>query len=76
MAKELTQGAVVTRIFACRTCPVELNATDSADFVFGHIPSPRSDAVPFFDLDLHDRAWGAWGAWGAWQGRLRRLVIG
>lgn len=49
----LTQRTVVTGEFAGWTGPVELYATDAADFVVGHVPVPGRDGVPFFDADFH-----------------------
>lgn len=47
------QRAVVSWKFACRTCSVELDATDATNFVFRHIPPPGGDRMPFLYLDLH-----------------------
>jgi hypothetical protein len=49
----LTQGAIIARVFACWTCAVEVHLADTADVVFGDIPSPGRDGVPLFDPDLH-----------------------
>jgi hypothetical protein len=47
------QSTVVSRKLAGRAGPVKLDATDTADFIFGHVPAPSGDSVPFFDSDLH-----------------------
>lgn len=44
----LTQRAVITGNFASRTCSVELDATDAANLVLGHIPVPGGNGIPFF----------------------------
>ena len=49
----LTEAAVVAGILARRTGPVEVDLADTADIVFGEIPSPRRDGVPLLDLDFH-----------------------
>lgn len=51
--KQLTQGAIVARVFAGGTCAVELDAAYAADIILGHVPSPRGHRVPFFDGDFH-----------------------
>lgn len=52
-----TESTIIARIFARRTSSIELNATNTTDFIFRHIPPPGSDCVPLFDSDLHfDRA--------------------
>lgn len=48
-----TQSTIIPRILACRTSSVKLDATDAADVVFGHVPAPGGDGVPFFDCDFH-----------------------
>lgn len=48
-----TQCAIVARIFARGTCAVKLHATDTANIVFRHIPSPCRHSVPLLDRDLH-----------------------
>lgn len=48
-----TQGAFISGIFARGASPIELDTTDTADFVFWHIPSPRCHRVPLLDRDLH-----------------------
>lgn len=49
----LTQRAVITGKFAGGTCPVELDATDPANLVLGHVPVPGGNGIPFFECDLH-----------------------
>lgn len=49
----LTQCTVITREFARRTRAIELNTTDAADVVLGHVPPPGRDGVPLLDSDLH-----------------------
>jgi hypothetical protein len=51
--RRLTERAVIARKFAGWTGAIELNATDTADFIFGHIPVPGRDGVPFFQRNLH-----------------------
>ena len=52
-ASQRTQGTVVTGIFAGRTGPVELHATDAAHLVLRHVPSPCRHGIPLFDRDFH-----------------------
>lgn len=52
-----TQRTVITGVFTRGTCAVELDATDAADVVFGHVPAPGGDCVPFVYCDFH----GGWG---------------
>lgn len=49
----LTQRAVIAGKLAGRAGSIELNATDTTDFVLRHVPVPGSDGVPFFECDLH-----------------------
>lgn len=49
----LTQSTIVPGILASRTGAVELDPTDAAHLVFGHVPSPRRDGVPLLDSDFH-----------------------
>lgn len=51
--ESLTEGAVIAGKFAGRTGAIELNTTDTADFIFRDIPVPSSDGIPFFNGDLH-----------------------
>ncbi|MCJ1375422.1 hypothetical protein MMC20_006657 [Loxospora ochrophaea] len=55
---ELTQGAIVAGIFACGTCPIELDAANAADIILRHIPSPRGHGVPLPYSHLHDNEKG------------------
>ena len=48
-----TQRTFVSGEFACRTGPVELDTTDTAYLILGHIPVPGGDSIPFFQLDFH-----------------------
>ena len=48
-----TDGAVVAWKLALGTRAVELDATNTADFIFGHVPSPRRYCVPGNNFDLH-----------------------
>lgn len=50
----LTQSAIIARVFAGRTCAVELYSTYTTDIILWHIPSPRGHRIPFFDGDFHD----------------------
>jgi hypothetical protein len=52
-SSELTQGTVIAGEFAGRTSAIELNTTDTTDFIFRNIPVPSSDSIPFFYGDLH-----------------------
>ena len=47
------QRAVIARELAGRACAVELDSANATHFFLGHVPSPRSDRVPFLDDDLH-----------------------
>lgn len=49
----LTQSAIVAREFAGWTGTIELDAADTADFIFRHVPAPGGDGVPGLDGDLH-----------------------
>jgi hypothetical protein len=49
----LTQDAIISGVFACWTCTIEVDLADAADVVVGNIPSPCSYGIPFPDLDLH-----------------------
>lgn len=53
-SRRRTQSAVVSGIFARRTGPVKLDATDAAHLVLGHVPSPCCHGIPLFDRDFHD----------------------
>lgn len=53
-----TQSTVVAGVFAGGAGAVELDATDAADVVFGHVPAPGGDGVPGFDGDFHGCVWG------------------
>lgn len=48
-----TQGTIVTGKLAGGTGAVELDATDAADIVVGHVPAPGSDGVPLFEGNFH-----------------------
>lgn len=54
------KGTVISGIFTRRTSSVELDTTDSADVVLGHIPAPRRYRVPLLDRDLHFRRGPGW----------------
>ena len=47
------QGAVIPGKLAGRTSAIELNATYTTHLVFGHVPSPRSNSMPFLYDDFH-----------------------
>lgn len=49
----LTESAVIARELASGTSAIELNAANTTDFIFGHVPSPSGDSVPGLDSDLH-----------------------
>jgi hypothetical protein len=49
----LTESAVIAREFASRTSAIELNTTNTTNFIVGHIPPPSGDGVPGLDDDLH-----------------------
>jgi hypothetical protein len=48
-----TQDAIISGVFASRTCTIKVDLADTADVVVGDIPSPSSYRIPFPDLDLH-----------------------
>lgn len=48
-----TDGAIVAGEFALGACAVELNTTDAAHIVFGHVPPPRGHGVVRDNVDLH-----------------------
>jgi len=48
-----TQGAVVARVFARRTCTIEVDLTDTTDIIIRYIPSPGCHGIPFANLDFH-----------------------
>ena len=50
---QLTQRAVIPRVFASGTCPVELHTTDATNVVLGHVPPPGCHSIPLLDGDLH-----------------------
>ena len=50
---EPTQRTVVAGELARGTGTVELDPTDPADLIIGHVPSPSSHRTPFLDGDLH-----------------------
>lgn len=49
----LTEAAVVAWVFAGGTRAVEIDLADTAHIIFGDVPSPGSDRIPFLNLDLH-----------------------
>ena len=49
-----TDRTVIAGKFALWTCAIELHATDTAEVVVRHVPSPRGDGVVGCDFDLHD----------------------
>lgn len=53
LAKELTQAAIISWVFARRTCAIEMYLADTTNIVIRNIPSPCSYRVPFDNLDLH-----------------------
>lgn len=53
----LTQCAIVSRKFAGWTRPVKLDSTDTADFIFRHVPFPCGNGMPFFNSDFHVWVW-------------------
>lgn len=48
-----TEAAVIARILAGRARPVKVSLADAANVVFGNIPLPCSDGIPFLDGDFH-----------------------
>lgn len=53
MAGKHTQAAIISRIFAGRTCPIEMDLADSTHVVVGNVPSPGSNGVPLSNFDFH-----------------------
>jgi hypothetical protein len=49
----LTQGTIISGVFACWTCTIEVDLADAADVVVGDIPLPNSYRIPCYELDLH-----------------------
>lgn len=60
----LTKRAVITGKFAGRTSAIELNTTDTTDFILRDVPVPSSDGIPFLNGDLH----------GVWETRVKKQV--
>jgi len=50
---ELTQTTIISWVFACWTCAVEMDLADTTDIVVGDVPSPCRYRVPSLDFDLH-----------------------
>jgi hypothetical protein len=50
----LTESTVIAWELAGRTSSIELNATDTADFILWHVPAPGGDGVPRLDGNFHD----------------------
>lgn len=47
------QAAIISRVFARRTCTIEMHLADTADVVVGNVPSPGRYCIPLLDLDFH-----------------------
>jgi hypothetical protein len=48
-----TQAAIITWVFARRTCTIEMHLANTTDIVVWDVPSPCRDRVPLADFDLH-----------------------
>lgn len=49
-----TQTAIISGVFACRACPIEINLADATHVVIGDVPSPGRYRTPLSNFNLHD----------------------
>ena len=66
-----TQTAIISGVFACRACPIEINLADATHVVIGDVPSPGRYRTPLSNFNLHDSSF----CWTAGTGAAPEYLV-
>jgi hypothetical protein len=73
--RALTQGAIITRIFASGTSAIKMDLADATHVVLRDVPAPSCYGLPLFNRDFHSvlKLGAAWSP--VWLWLLRSVAV-